>query len=68
VTTVRGQKVIAVADHAKGGTLYVATTGHPYPIEIKKQGSGQGQITFDRFNQQVSLAPPANSIDLSKLG
>ena len=68
VTTVQGQKAVAVNDKARGGTLYVAATGQPYPIEIKKEGSSGGQIVFDRFNQQVSLAPPANTIDISKLG
>jgi hypothetical protein len=68
VTTVQGQKVVAVSDKTRGGTLYVAATGHPYPIEIRKQGSSGGQIVFDRFNEQVPLAPPADAIDLSQLG
>jgi hypothetical protein len=68
VTTVRGQQVVGVSDKIRGGTLYVATTGHPYPIEIKKQGSSGGQIVFDRFNQPVALTPPADAIDLSQLG
>lgn len=68
VTRVRGQKVVAVNDKAQGGTLYIAANGHPYPIEIRKQGSSGGQIAFDRFNQPVSLAAPSNSIDLSRLG
>ncbi len=66
-STVNGQKVIAVKDTTNGGTLYVATTGKPYPIEVIKGGSDGGQITFDHFNQPVTLAPPANSIDISKL-
>jgi hypothetical protein len=67
-STVDGQKVIAVKDTSKGGTLYVATTGKPYPIKIAKTGSqNSGQVTFDRYNEPVSLTPPANSIDLSKL-
>jgi hypothetical protein len=68
VTTVQGQKAVAVSDKTRGGTLYVAATGHPYPIEIKKQGSRGGQSVFDRFNQQVPLTPPADAIDLSQLG
>jgi hypothetical protein len=66
-STVNGQKVIAVKDTTNGGTLYVATTGKPYPVEIIKSGSDGGKITFDQFNQAVTLAPPANSIDISKL-
>lgn len=67
ISTVRGQRVIAVRDTTNGGTLYVATTGKPYPIQIVKPGSQGGQINFDRFNEQVSLTPPANSIDISQL-
>lgn len=66
-TTVNGQKVIAVNDTTNGGTLYVATTGKPYPIELNKSGSDGGKITFDQFNQAVTLAAPANSIDISQL-
>jgi hypothetical protein len=68
VTTLRGQQVVAVSDKTNGGTLYVATTGHPYPIEIKKTGSSGGQIVFDQFNQPVSLTAPAGAVDLSALG
>jgi hypothetical protein len=66
-TTVNGQKVVPVKDTTKGGTLYVATTGKPYPVEILKTGAAGGHITFDRFNQSVSLTAPAHSIDISQL-
>jgi hypothetical protein len=67
ITSVRGQRVIAVKDTTNGGTLYVATTGNPYPIEVVNNGSGGGQIAFDRFNQPVRLTPPRNAIDISQL-
>jgi hypothetical protein len=66
-TTVNGQSVIAVNDTTNGGTLYVATTGQPYPIEIVKSGTSGGTISFDKFNQSFSLTPPANSVDISNL-
>ena len=66
-TTVQGQQVVAVNDTTNGGTLYVAATGKPYPIEISKTGSQGGQLVFDRFNQAVSLTAPANAIDISQL-
>jgi hypothetical protein len=66
-TTVRGQKVVAVDDKSNGGTLYVATTGKPYPIEIVKNGTNGGRVDFDQFNQPVSLAAPSNAIDVSSL-
>ena len=64
-TTVDGQKVVAITDTTKGGTLYVATTGKPYPVEVTKGNSGR--VVFDRFNDPVSLAAPPNAIDISQL-
>lgn len=66
-STVNGQKVVALTDTTKGGTLYVATTGQPYPVELTKGGSQGGHIDFSGFNQSVSLAAPANAIDISQL-
>ena len=67
-TTVNGRKVIGVRDTTNGGTLYVALTGNPYPIQIVKTGgTSGGQVNFDQFNQPVALTPPANAIDISKL-
>jgi hypothetical protein len=67
-STVDGQKVVAVKDTTKGETLYVATTGKPYPIKIAKTGGrGGGHLIFDRYNEPVSVSAPANSIDISKL-
>jgi len=64
-TSVNGQKVIGVTDTSTGGTLYVATTGPPYPVQIA-MGAG-GNITFSRWNQPVSLFAPANAIDITAL-
>lgn len=68
-TTIDGQKVVGITDTTKGGTLYIATTGKPYPVEIAKTGSsgGGGKITFDRWNSPVTLAAPANAIDVAQL-
>jgi hypothetical protein len=66
-TSVDGQKVVAVDDITQGGTLYVATTGKPYPIEVSKSGKEGGTVTFDRYNEPVSLSPPANPVDISQL-
>jgi hypothetical protein len=65
--TIAGQKAIGLEDKTKGGTLFVATTGSPYPIEILKRGTDGGKVTFDRWNKPVTLTAPANSIDISKL-
>lgn len=66
-STVNGQKVIAINDSTQGGTLYVATTGKPYPIRVANTGANGGQLTFDRFNESIALAPPPHAIDISQL-
>ncbi len=68
VTTVEGQRVVPVTDtSAEGGTLYVATTGQPFPVQISKSGAGGGKIVFSEWNKPVTLTAPANSVDLSQL-
>ena len=57
-STVHGQKVVAVHDTSKGGTLYVAATGKPYPVEIDKSGAQGGRFVFDQYNQPVKLVCP----------
>jgi hypothetical protein len=66
-TTLRGVQVIGIKDTTKGGTLYVATTGKTYPIEVTKTGASGGTLTFDQWNQTVSLSAPPNAVDISKL-
>jgi hypothetical protein len=66
-TSVDGQKVVGLTDNTKGGTLYVAATGPPLPLEITKSGSGAGKITFDRWSKPVTITAPANSIDVAQL-
>lgn len=66
-TTIDGQKAIGVTDSAKGGTLYVATTGTPFPLEVIKHGADGGKIVFDEWNKPVTLKAPADSIDIDKL-
>jgi hypothetical protein len=66
-TVVNGQKVIAVDDSSKQGTLYVATTGKPYPIQLSKGGSENGKIMFDNWDKPVAITAPANAVDLAEL-
>lgn len=65
--TVQGKKAIGVTDTTKGGTLYVASTGTAYPLEIVKTGSAGGKIAFDRWNQPVTLTAPAGAVDINRL-
>ncbi|MBV8429680.1 MAG: hypothetical protein JO244_00845 [Solirubrobacterales bacterium] len=66
-STVNGRQVVGVRDSRAGGTLYVAATGKPYPVEVVKRGTGAGRIVFDRINQPVALAPPPSYRDISQI-
>jgi hypothetical protein len=63
-TTLNGQKAIELKETARlsSGSLYVATTGKPYPLQIVKSGRETGQTTFSAWNEPVSLTAPANAI------
>lgn len=65
-STVAGRKVVAV--RSGQGTLYVAATGKPYPVELVKGGSQGGKLDFDRFNQTVGLSAPTNTVNLPASG
>lgn len=65
-TTIEGQPAIALND-SKKGTLYVATTGKPYPLEIAKHGSESGKVLFSGWDKPVALKAPAGAIDINKL-
>jgi hypothetical protein len=62
-TTVNGRQVVVVKG-GSGGSLYVAASGTPYPIEFSE--GARGQLSFDSFDQPVSLTPPAHAIELPK--
>ncbi|MHB1809013.1 MAG: hypothetical protein ACYCU0_06925 [Solirubrobacteraceae bacterium] len=65
--TIDGVKAIAVTDTKKHGTLYVATSGKPYPVEIVKKGSEGGSFSFGEWEKPVSVSAPSNAINLEKL-
>jgi hypothetical protein len=66
-STVNGQSAVAITDSGKGGTIYVATSGKPYPVQLAKSGGSGGKVNFTEYGKTVSLSAPANSIDISKL-
>jgi hypothetical protein len=67
-TTYKGQSVVAI-ESAKGGTLYVAATGTPYPVAlVKTGGKSNGTIVFDDWNKSVTLTAPKDALDLSQFG
>jgi hypothetical protein len=65
-STVNGQAAVGVKD-AGNGTLYVATTGQPYPLKITKLGGAGGTISFSEWNKPVSLTAPTNAVDIEQL-
>lgn len=66
-TTVAGRPAVGVTDRARGGTLYVAATGTPYPLEVAERGAAGGRIVFEEWNQPVTLAAPAHPINIKQL-
>ncbi len=63
---VNGQPVVLLS--SKKGTLAVATTGEPYPIQLKGSGTdGTGTIDFINWNGPVNAVKPADVVDLDAL-
>lgn len=64
-TMIAGQPAIGlVSKGATGGTLYIATTGRPYPLAIEDDAKSTGQeLTFTEYGKPVTVtAPPAAQI------
>jgi hypothetical protein len=66
-STIDGKPVVAVKDRSKGGTLEVATTGRPYPLQISSASASGGALTFDRWNEPIALSAPSHAVDLTRL-
>jgi hypothetical protein len=68
-STVNGQAVIAVTSSSQG-TLYVATTGTPYPVQaVGKPGSANGgTLNFGSWNEGQAPTAPAGAETLAQLG
>jgi hypothetical protein len=64
--TIDGQPAIAIVDSGNGGTLYVATTGPAYPLELDP-AKGKGGVKFTEWDQPVTLKAPSNPLDFAKL-
>lgn len=69
-TNIDGQPAVGVHDTDGSGTLYVASTGAPYPLEILRVRSAAnrgGKVVFDRWNQPVELQAPPNPINIKQI-
>lgn len=68
IRTLHGVRVIGLRDTTRGGVLYVATTGRPYPIELSGDtGSGSGRLDFSGYGRSFAIAPPKRSVSLMAL-
>jgi hypothetical protein len=68
-TKINGQPAITLKETRKlyTGTLYVASTGEPYPLKLRKSGRETGQSTFSDWNAPVSVSAPTNTVEISQL-
>jgi hypothetical protein len=66
-TTVKGQSAIGLTDPAHKATLYVATSGRPYMIELVGGPGQPGTLTFDQFGSATPPAIPKGAVDLDQL-
>jgi hypothetical protein len=66
-TTVAGQKAIELKS-SKGGSLFVATTGKPYPIELKGVGSSSGTLKLTDWGSVSEPAAPKGAVDIGSVG
>lgn len=61
-----GVKALGLVDgSADGGTLYVATTGEPYPVRLESRNATEGgQLTFSDFGATFNdlKAPPESEV------
>lgn len=57
-----------VADKGKG-TLWIATTGQPLPLQLITQGDQAGVISFTEWGTASAASPPpvADTIDIAQL-
>ncbi|MDG4782564.1 hypothetical protein O7614_23165 [Micromonospora sp. WMMD961] len=59
-----GVKTVGLVDGDKNGTLYIATTGEPYPVRMEGGQDAAGQITFSDFGATFDelKAPAADQV------
>jgi hypothetical protein len=69
-TTIKGQKAIELKEKTKvyEGSLFVATTGKPYPLLLVKSGGRErGRLTFSGWGEGVSLGAPSPAVEVGGL-
>lgn len=64
---VNGQPVVLLTESNDDGTLAVATTGEPYPLQVKQTTGGTGVVTFSKWNEPVTVTAPADALDFGAI-
>ena len=64
-TTIGGRPALRLIDTTQGGSLYLAASGTPYPLEITAKGGG-GTIRFESWNERFSTTPPKHPLNFTK--
>ena len=65
--TLHGVSVIELRDASGGGTLYIAATGPPYPVQLVQTGVHHGVVSFDHWGEPVVLKAPSHPVYLTQL-
>jgi hypothetical protein len=71
--TINGIEAIGL-NSSEGGTLYIATRGEPYPLQVVPSGSSKrdesGSLEFLDYGKPVKVTAPSADevVDVSKLG
>jgi len=65
---VNGQPVVLLKSNDGTTTLAIATTGEPYPLQVKGgEGADSGQIDFTDWNAPVNVTAPTDVVDIGQL-
>jgi hypothetical protein len=65
--TVHGQKAIELKS-SHGASLYIATSGKPYPLEFTSRVAPSGTVSLSEWNSAKTPAAPAHALDIGALG
>jgi hypothetical protein len=67
-STLEGQPVIELKPSGRlyTASLYIATTGQPYPLKLEKHGRLTATTTFSAWNDAVTVTPPVNTIRVGR--
>lgn len=71
VKPINGTPAIALTEGDADGTLYVATTGEPYPLKLEGAKPEDGGMDFTEFGStfaDIQAPAAADTIDFSKIG